>query len=74
LVITLRITWANVALYETIPSVREILVLPTAEISADLLTRQPDGKWPKLSLTRDDTVELKSIGFAVPLKAFYRTA
>ncbi len=69
-------TWANVWSYVTIPSVQEILVLHTAEIRADLLRRQPDGTWPgdPLTLARDDHVTLASIGFAVPLAAFYRTA
>jgi len=68
-------TWGNVWAYTTIPSVRDILVLYTAEPRADLLTRQPDGTWPDnpLSLTLGDNVELESIDFAVPLAAFFRT-
>ncbi len=69
-------TWANVWSYVTIPSVREILVLHSAEIRADLLQRQDDGTWPEnpLTLKLSDTVALDSIGFAAPLAAFYRTA
>jgi Uma2 family endonuclease len=68
-------TWGNVALYTTIPSVREILVLHTAEIHADLLRRKEDGTWldNPLSLTLGATVTLESIDFAVPIAAFYRT-
>jgi Uma2 family endonuclease len=39
-------TWGNVWTYTTIPSVREILVLHTVSIRAELLRRQPDGAWP----------------------------
>jgi Uma2 family endonuclease len=69
-------TWANVWSYVTIPSVREILVLHTAEIRADLLRRQDDGAWPDnpLILLPGDSVTLDSIAFAAPLAAFYRTA
>lgn len=69
-------TWANVWSYVTIPSVREILVLHTADVRADLLRREDDGSWPDnpLVLTPNDTVTLESIGFAAPLSAFYRTA
>jgi len=69
-------TWANVWSYTTIPDVREILVLHTAEIHADLLRRLDDGAWPDnaLMLGTGDAVELRSIAFAAPLAAFYRTA
>jgi Uma2 family endonuclease len=69
-------TWVNVWSYVTIPSVRDILVLHTAEIRADLLRRQNDGTWPDnpLTLERDDVVALNSIDFSTPLAAFYRTA
>jgi Uma2 family endonuclease len=69
-------TWANVWSYVTIPSVREILVLHTAEIRADLLRRNEDGAWPDdpLTLAPGDTVTLESIDFTAPIAAFYRTA
>jgi len=69
-------TWANVWSYVTIPGVREILVLHTAEIRADLLRRDADGSWPDnpLTLTAGDTVTLESIDFTAPIAAFYRTA
>jgi Uma2 family endonuclease len=69
-------TWANVWSYVTIPSVREILVLHTSDIRADLLRRGEDGTWPDnpLTLTPGDTVTLESIDFAAPIAAFYRTA
>jgi Uma2 family endonuclease len=36
-------TWENVWTYVSIPSVREVLVLRSASIAADLLRRRPDG-------------------------------
>jgi hypothetical protein len=69
-------TRANVWSYTTIPSVLEILVLHTAEIRAELLRRQDDGSWPgdPQQLIGGDDVHLESIGFVVPLAAFYRTS
>ncbi len=67
-------TWSNVWTYTTIPSVREILVVQTDAIGAELLRRLPDGNWPQrpLSIT-DGDLALESIGFSVPLAALYRT-
>ena len=69
-------TRANVWSYTTIPSVREILVLYTVEIHAELLRRQADGSWPTdpRQLLAGDDVHLESIGFIAPLAAFYRTS
>ncbi len=68
-------TWANVWTYVTIPSVREILVVRSAEIGADLLRRQSDGNWPEepARIGADDALALDSIGFACTLRALYRT-
>jgi Uma2 family endonuclease len=69
-------TWANVWGYVTISGVREVLVLHTADIRADLLRRGDDGAWPDdpVTLIAGDIVTLESIDFTVPLAAFYRTA
>ena len=67
-------TWSNVWTYTSIPSVREILVIRTAEIRADLLRRYPDGTWPERPIElREGDLELTSIGFRAPLAALYRT-
>jgi hypothetical protein len=66
-------TWANVWSYVTIPSVRGILVLSTAEVRVDLLRREADGR-PDDPLTLTDTVSLEGIEFTAPVAAFYRTA
>ncbi len=67
-------TWANVWAYASIPSIREILVVKTAAIGADLLRRNEDGSWPiqPVAIEGGDLM-LDSIGFRVPLVAAYRT-
>jgi len=67
-------TWANVFAYTTIPGVREILVLETVKIGAELLRRNVDGTWPREPITIESgDVTLESIGFTFPLAAAYRT-
>ena len=67
-------TWMNVWSYTTIPSVREILVLRTASVGADLLRRLPDGSWPERQITFETgDLTLESIGYIGPVAAFYRT-
>jgi len=67
-------TWANVWTYTTIPSIREILVLRSATIGADLLRRQADGSWPSEPerATEGDLV-LESVGLRIPLVEVYAT-
>ena len=66
-------TWTNIWSYLTIPSLREVLVLRSTSIGAELLRRGADGSWPDrpISVTEGD-VELESIGFRVELAALYR--
>ncbi len=67
-------TWANVWTYTSIPSVREILVLHSAAIGADLLRRRDDGSWPKdPEAIAGGDLTLDSVGFRAPLAALYRT-
>jgi len=82
-------TCANVWTYTTIPSVREILVLHTAEIRAELLRRLPDESWPDESWPDESWPDeswpeepepiatgplmLASIDFSAPMAALYRT-
>ncbi len=67
-------TWSNVWTYTTIPSVREILILRTAAVGADLLRRDGDGTWPDKPLSIEEgELVLESIGFRGALSAFYRT-
>ncbi len=65
-------TWTNVWTYTSIPSVREILVLYTNRIAAELLRRSADGSWPeRMTVNSDDDLVLDSIGFRVPLAEIY---
>jgi Uma2 family endonuclease len=67
-------TWSNVWTYTTIPSVREILVVETASIGAELLRRGQDGSWPSHALAVEaGLLTLESIEFSFPLAAAYRT-
>ena len=67
-------TWRNVWTYTTIPSVREILIVRTVTIGAELLRRNPDGTWPERPLAIEQgELALDSIGFSAPLTALYRT-
>jgi Uma2 family endonuclease len=67
-------TWANVWTYTTIPSVREILMLHTVSIRAELLRRGPDGVWPEAPEDiQAGVLTLDSIEFRVDLAALYRT-
>ncbi|MGH7212374.1 MAG: Uma2 family endonuclease, partial [Acetobacteraceae bacterium] len=68
-------TWANVWAYTTIPSVREILIVHSTRIEAELLRRRDDGNWPETPATirPPAALELASVGFTTPLAAFYRT-
>lgn len=66
-------TWINVWAYTTIPSVREILVVDSTRMRAELLRRDAEGNWPERPLVIEDgDVELQSIDFRVPLTTLYR--
>lgn len=68
-------TWSNVWTYAAMPSVREILVVRSDSIGAQLLRRNPDGTWPDrpVPVEDGDTLTLESLGFSAPLSALYRT-
>jgi Uma2 family endonuclease len=65
-------TWSNVWAYTSIPSVKEILVLHSNRIAADLLRRSPAGDWPQepVQITKGD-LELTSIGYRVEMTDLY---
>ena len=67
-------TRENVWAYTTIPSVREILVLYSTRIGAELLRREADANWPvnPEMLGSEDTLKLESIGMGCPLLELYR--
>jgi Uma2 family endonuclease len=66
-------TRANVWAYTTIPTVREILLVRSTHIAAELIRREPDGSWPATALPigEQDRLPLDSIGFECPLAAVY---
>ena len=70
-----RETRTNVWAYATVPSVREILLVRSTRVDAELLRRREDGTWPEQPdlIQADGTLELASVGFSTPLLALYRT-
>ena len=67
-------TWSNIWTYTTIPSVREILILRSATIGAELLRRDADGTWPeRAQAIEEGELALDSIGFRCALTEIYRT-
>ena len=65
-------TWANVWAFTTIPSVREILILHSVTIGADLLRRQPDGNWPERPMhIETGSLTLESIALELALSDLY---
>jgi Uma2 family endonuclease len=69
-------TRANVWANTTIPSVREILLVRSTRMEAELLRRGEDGTWPKQAtvIRSDENLSLTSVEFGVPLTAVYRTS
>ena len=69
-------TRANVRAYTTIPSVREILVVSSTAMAAELLRRRVDESWPEQPelIGTEGELRLEAIGFAAPLRDAYRTS
>ena len=66
-------TWDNVWSYTTIPSVREIVVVHSTRVFAEVLRRGADGNWPPEpeEIGPDATLRLNTIAFACPLSDVY---
>ncbi|MGA8552055.1 MAG: Uma2 family endonuclease, partial [Stellaceae bacterium] len=66
-------TRANVWTYTTIPSVREILLVRSTHIAAELIRREPDGGWPanSIPIPEEAPLVLHSLDFSCPLAALY---
>lgn len=66
-------TRANVWTYTTIPTVREILLVRSTHIAAELIRREPDGDWPanSLPIAAEALLVLDSLDFSCPLTAIY---
>ena len=67
-------TWNNVALFATLPSVTEILVVDSTKLEAQLLRRGADGAWPEnpALFGPGEVLHLESIAFTLPLAEAYR--
>ncbi len=58
--------------YRSIETLREYLMVASESISAELYTRQPDGRWILTSADRlEDVIELQSIGCRLSLADLY---
>ena len=67
-------TRANIWAYTTIPSVRELLVVNSTRIEAELLRRDSNGVWPEQpELIGPGQATLVSVDLTIPLTALYRT-
>ena len=66
-------TYENVRAYGTIPSVREIVIVHSTLVRAELLVRDEHGHWPPnpTELGGTDALMLASIGASFPLAEVY---
>jgi Uma2 family endonuclease len=66
-------TRENVWAYTTIPTVREILLIRSTRIAAELIRRGADGDWPSNPepIEADAALFLESLDFSCPLAAIY---
>lgn len=68
-----RDTWKNIWAYTTIPSLREIMVVHSVHVRAELLRRGRDGNWPANpeQIGSGGQLRLESVDFACALDAVY---
>jgi len=67
-------TWSNVWTYTTISSVKDILIVKSEVIGAELLCRNADGTWPeKPQAVTEGELYLSSIDVRGCIAAMYRT-
>jgi Uma2 family endonuclease len=68
-------TRENVWAYTTIPTIREILLIRSTRIAAELIRRGADGSWPSnpQPVDSDSVLVLESIDFSCPLAAIYES-
>jgi Uma2 family endonuclease len=66
-------TYENVRAYTTIPSVREIVVVHSNEMLAELYVRNEQGHWPAnaTEIGSDDPLNLASTNISFSLRAIY---
>jgi Uma2 family endonuclease len=68
-------TRANILAFRSIASAREIVLISSLKVSAEVLHRQPDGAWPERPelIGPEGRLTLTSIGFDEKLRDAYRT-
>jgi Uma2 family endonuclease len=68
-------TWNNVALFATLPSIIEIVVVESERAGAHLLRRNQDGSWPPnpTPVEAVDELRLTAIDQVIPLAEVYRS-
>lgn len=66
-------TWDNVWAYTTIPTVREIVVVHSTRVMAEVLRRGTDGHWPEqpADVGSDGRLRLDTIAFDCSLREVY---
>ena len=66
-------TWSNIWTFGTIPSLREILVVQSTRIGAQILRRADDGGWPDdpSAFGEDDILVLAAIGLSCAVTELY---
>jgi Uma2 family endonuclease len=58
--------------YRSLPSLSEYLMISSQQVSAELFTRQPDGRWLLTAVTRlEDSIDLPSVGCRLLLADLY---
>jgi Uma2 family endonuclease len=64
----------NAETYRSMPSVREILLLDSRSVRAELMRRGEDRGWPEKPIVAGatDTLELIAIGFCARMAEVYR--
>ena len=67
-------TWDNVRNFMTLPSMREIAIVHSTRVFAELLVRDAAGAWPEdpVGLAGTDVLRLDSIAFEMPVASAYR--
>jgi Uma2 family endonuclease len=59
-------------LYRSLESLSEYLLISSRRVSAELFTRQPDGRWLLTAVTRlEDSIDLPSVGCGLLLADLY---
>lgn len=66
-------TYEAVRAYLGLPSLREIIVVSSVRVAAELLVRQQDGSWPAdpRTIGPDDMLAVETFGFRHPLRELY---